>query len=279
MWAGWIFSSDKYIKVPLAYEIVDNELNKVGDQRIFHLPYFIGANINYSWKYFGEEPSLYLYQRPSISEVTSIDLQDKFYKHLEKYLDSRNFPKILKTMNVGSLILHEDVMVGPYHPFDFAQNKEYLNKWKGIIPFKKIGELQIYNIEGQGVGWIYLGKKIYTEKSEEHIFERILSDDFEPSADLVVFEKDKGIKDKTSPYLPEMFVKKISRSHYVIDIKNSKGSFVLVNANRFNKLWIARNKEDIFDNHFQVNGYANGWLIDKTGDFTLEVVFKIWPWE
>ncbi len=69
--------------------------------------------------------------------------------------------------------------------------------------------------------------------------------------------------------------KKINNSDYVLSIHGSTEPFVLVFNDLFDNQWrlFKQKKEISKDSHFLVNNFANGWLIDGSGDFDLEVKF------
>lgn len=70
--------------------------------------------------------------------------------------------------------------------------------------------------------------------------------------------------------------KKISATNYIVDIKNPTRDFVLIFKETYSDGWIARTAKTVF-NHIKVFDYANGWKITKTGNFQIEVTFKVWP--
>lgn len=69
---------------------------------------------------------------------------------------------------------------------------------------------------------------------------------------------------------------KINPAHYLIKVKkNSTKEELLVFSELFDSKWKIYGKDKEFENnHFLVNGYANGWVIDKSGDYYLELKFS-----
>lgn len=73
---------------------------------------------------------------------------------------------------------------------------------------------------------------------------------------------------------PKVSFNKLSPSKYKVVIKNAKSSFILSFSERFSPLWEATiNNENISD-HFMINGYGNGWYIDKKGDYNIMLYFN-----
>lgn len=75
---------------------------------------------------------------------------------------------------------------------------------------------------------------------------------------------------------PEVGFKMVDLTHYKVDIKGAKKPFLLVFSELYNAGWqINLDNKNVEDkNHFLVNGYANSWWIDKTGDFKLDIIYK-----
>lgn len=91
--------------------------------------------------------------------------------------------------------------------------------------------------------------------------------------DLVLI---KSLRKTAESVMPQVDYAKNSLTHYIIRIRNSKSPFVLVFSSTFNPGW-----EIIFPdgtrakNHFLINSYANGWLIDKLGDYDLVLNYSL----
>lgn len=72
---------------------------------------------------------------------------------------------------------------------------------------------------------------------------------------------------------PEISVRQKNQTKYEVNVKNSKESFLLVMNNEHNSNWEISG-EHLKSEHIRVNGFANGWLIDKPGDYVLEVSYR-----
>jgi hypothetical protein len=108
-----------------------------------------------------------------------------------------------------------------------------------------------------------------------------------------------------SQQLPEIHFKKINPTRYIVDVKDAKGPFTLVFSESFHEGWKAYIRQDQSSklkaqierswsalwsawkdkgrievkDHFVVNGYANGWIVDQSaiGDrqsFEMVLEFK-----
>ncbi len=94
----------------------------------------------------------------------------------------------------------------------------------------------------------------------------LLTDKLEPRTFLVT-SKAKSMLTINS--LPAVTFKKINPTQYAIHIGQSEKSFILVFNERFNKFWKLLDIPSVNDSHFQINGFANGWIFDKSDGYNL----------
>lgn len=76
---------------------------------------------------------------------------------------------------------------------------------------------------------------------------------------------------------PVVSFEKTNPTNYNVRISNATKKFILVLNEGFDNGWRAKiNNDDVSNsNHFLVNGFANGWIIDKKGNF--DVSIEYWP--
>ena len=53
----------------------------------------------------------------------------------------------------------------------------------------------------------------------------------------------------------------------------------MVLNNTFDKLWRVKIDDQIINKHFIVNEFANGWVVERKGDYKIDVRLKVWPWD
>lgn len=84
-------------------------------------------------------------------------------------------------------------------------------------------------------------------------------------------------KSKVSPTfstLPKISYIKNNPTSYSVKISVAKKPFVLVLSQLYNPNWVAKYQDgSIAKSHLMVNGYANGWVIDRVGDQSLTLEF------
>ncbi len=74
---------------------------------------------------------------------------------------------------------------------------------------------------------------------------------------------------------PKISYKEISPVNYIISVYNSASNFTLLFKQNYNIGWVLSFKNGTkITNHFIADEYANAWMINKTGNFTLNLYFE-----
>lgn len=241
MWTGDLYKTAR-VKVPDYYKQANDFLNQdKSSGRILMLPIIPGDGVRYSWGYQGIEPSEFLFDKPAISKVLRTKYaDDKYWQLYESFINNKDYERILNEMNVKYLILHDDLISEVSGASSSAQVRKTLEKNKNITLVNKYGQLEVYKYNGN-------------EKGE-----------------LFAVEGEKpGVISYTEA----------NNRHYIVNIKNVKKPYSLIFKETFNDLWQARVNGEAVRDHFLVYDYANGWKMDKEGDYTIDIVFKVWPWD
>lgn len=121
IWTGRIFAGrlDKKvgIPIPLYYQDLREFLNKNSkDFRIFMTPVWGGDVPSYLWKdtiYFGLDPSLYLLNQPTISNVFHVPYFYDFILNIRRYMERINLAPSLALLRTKYLVDREDATVIP----------------------------------------------------------------------------------------------------------------------------------------------------------------------
>jgi len=149
----------------------------------------------------------------------------------------------------------------------------YFNPDNVFLPeLKKNGDGVIFNFSGKQNDFgasVYLCSSILTDPSS--VFKEIeFREVFEPK----IYNKESLILKQITP--PEISFKKINPTKYLVSVKNAKGPYTLEFLEGFSPLWklnFVNSSDEVSDNHFILNGYANGWYIEKSGNYSLEINF------
>lgn len=87
---------------------------------------------------------------------------------------------------------------------------------------------------------------------------------------FLIMEKDK-FSDISSP---EVSFRKLNNSEYDVTIKNANSKYALILSELYDPAWVITSQDGVVTaSHFLANGYANGWIIDKKGDYKIKVKF------
>jgi hypothetical protein len=177
------------------------------------------------------------------------------------------------------------------NPIILNQIKNNLNHYPYVYLEKSFGELDLYKVnETIFLQQIYASQNpILVNGSVENIVNATAPGNFVyfSSDQLDLFQtqfierynntiivNDKIVPTFLSDDSPIINFQQINPTEYAVHI-NSSDPFFLVFSQSFNNGWVAAiNGQQIPDQyHFTANGYANGWYINKTGTYTINLEF------
>lgn len=157
-------------------------------------------------------------------------------------------------------------------------HKNIIRNWRGVKYDRNIGELDIYTIDKSNVlPSFYTVNKIECLDTSEEGLKYVLGMDLGKSVYL------SGLScvdyKLSASNLPDFTYKEVNPEKYTLSVKNSTGSYILVFNEIYGENWILRINDRVENGHFVANGLVNAWKIDQKGDYTIDVVFKVWPWD
>lgn len=276
VWNGDIFPPKHRLTIPSYYFETNNFVKSGSQGRIFHIPFTTEIEkISYNWGYIGEDPSENLFDLETLTEA-GVPLFNNIYKLMPTYLAEHKFPKVLGLIGAEFVILHKDMT---YPKVDLETITKIIDRWEGVNKEKEFGELIVYSVNKDLVK-----QRIYTvtswtrvENLEEGL-KKVISEEIDTETHVFTLDN-LTINKNLSSNSPTIDFEKKSNAQYLVKITNATSPFILVFNNTFDKLWQATIYGEPITDHFIVNGFANGWLIDKKGTFELEISLKIWPWD
>jgi hypothetical protein len=83
-----------------------------------------------------------------------------------------------------------------------------------------------------------------------------------------------GATKKVINKLPNISFSKINPTEYSFSVVDAKAPFVLEFVEGFSPFWELYIEDDKLKDHTIINGYSNGWLIDKQGSYSGKIIFK-----
>lgn len=258
MWSGGVFTKGELVKVPLYYSEANDLLNQRPDLRLFQIPMTRYYGERYDWGYYGQDPSENLFDRSSLSNTLTLSLYEMFYKDLPQLSKDKQFPKLLGFLGTGDIVVHHDAI---NKTADNLVDVGTINNWDGITKSKEFGKLTIYQLNPE-----IIRSRFYIIPVDQ--------------PDIKSFT---GRIFPSSSVLEDNFInvsyKKNSSTHFNVSIQNQQKPFILVMNDTFDRSWNAQIDSQIIPNHFKAYGLVNGWLIKKAGNITVEIKFKVWPWD
>lgn len=255
MWTGKFAVKpyvNPWIEVPSYYKLADNWLmEQDGDFQILQLPLTSGDGIRYTWNnpFQGIEPSHYFFQKPSIR--TGYYFINSYYAPIaEQFVNLREGEKI-KYATSDIEVLDENKII---------EGLSLLNIRYIILHNDVDYKFSLSPSPDQNREYLKKQDKIKFVKKfgELEIYE------IETSKNLnVVYSPDAEIE--TSKKNPTL---------YKIYVKNAEGEINLYFLQTFNPGWELSLDNQVITKHEKVFSYANGWKINKLGNYTLTLSYK-----
>ncbi len=276
MWNGDIFPPKYRLNVPAYYAEANEYLKSVSSNRIFNIPFTMEIEyIRYKWGYVGVDPSENLLEFQIVSKM-KVPIMKNYYELIPKFKDNKNLPRILGLLGVDHIILSKD-LVYPDPTLNHLQTIETLATASGVMKKREIGELTIYKLDKDLVKPIIYTTQLVKVNSLEDGFNKVLNDEIDTKISGFGYEDfSNTVSDNI---IPKISYIKFANDHYKVSVQDAVKSFYLIFNNTYDNLWQAKIGKDIIQKHFIVNGFANGWLIDKRGSYDIDISFKVWPWQ
>lgn len=276
IWNGDIFPPKHRLNVPAYYLQANEYLKTVSSNRIFLIPFTTAIEkIRYKWGYEGEDPAENLFEFQIVSKA-KLPVFKNYYELIPQYLENKDFPKVLALLGVDRIILRKDIVYPDPIPTSL-QSVETLDSVTGVTKEREIGELIIYKIDKDLVKPVVYVTQLTTVKSLKDGLDKVISGEIDIKK--VGFSYDNSSPNSPEGDSPRISYTKLANDRYNIKIENATESFYLILNNTYDKLWQAKIAGDIIEKHFIVNGFANGWSVDKKGTYDIDIFFKVWPWD
>lgn len=231
-----------HVKVPEYYKKANDWIISQNEEfRMYPYPYleqYFGNAYEWGYGYIGSNPSEFLFSKPLVCRTEEI-LPQIIFKSLED--KNYNAGELLGMIGVKYLIFFKDFS-WRYHSKYFRYSPDYymnlLKERKDLRLVKTFGKLEFYEIDKK-----YLKPYIYALRTD--------------------LNKEKILNLKFT---------KINPVKYIVDV-NSEKQFYLIFNELYHKKWKAYIDGVEIKNHFLINSYANGYCIDKTGEFRIEIKY------
>ena len=286
-WSSETMNNLAGISVPDSYVEADSFIKSRGrpDVRIFQLPFLRGQLTYYKWNYVGEGPAEFLFDNASISKTLTNKTIDEMYLKLGDpnfFRHNSNFTNILAVMNTGYIVLSDDVIITPYYQETSSETREHIKRWKGVNFAAKFSDLEVYEINANKIpGRLYVSTNLIPADNLDAAFRQMTTSSFDPQREVVLIKsQNENVNLRYTTYaLPNYKIETFGPNKFRMQVVESNKTYILVLANNFDQAWEARVNNQLLSNRIIVNGYANGWIVDKQGSYVIDVVYRVWPWD
>ena len=149
-------------------------------------------------------------------------------------------------------------------------NKASINKNGTILNYidLAIGRLKDYNVT-------------YTVNITNMYFAKFISPEFN-GYEVMSLNSHKEIiignlkyQENESKAPPEIVFKEMNPTDYKIIVSNASAPFALLFKQNYNSGWqLSYNGSNIIKTHFEGDEYANAWIVNKTGNYTLSLIYE-----
>jgi hypothetical protein len=280
IWTGKMFENTSHVSAPTYYETADKYIKENSSQgdRIYHLPWLAADGILTDWNYKGEEPSAFLFDNSSISRNLYGSIFGNIYDLIGRpeIEINKNYPKLLSLLGIKYIILHNDYLKTQDYLETADDIRAHMSTWRDIKHISNVGKLEIYKLDdtiSSAVDRIYFGTELVRAKDLKEGIDYILKTNFEIGKNILFVENQNSYMEWISEKreVPNHIVERLSSTEYKININNAKTSYILVLQNIFSPNWQIDGVNDTY--HFIADGYANGWIIDKKGDYIVNIKY------
>lgn len=280
---------DIRVVVPPSFQSANLAIPK-GDHIILSIPVMGGASGFYKWQfgYKGVEGGEYLFNYPVITkfyDATAFSSQvligiSNGYLH--------NLIGVAQLFSADIVAYRKDTDVSSFgYNLDALERFQKMISDYSLVKFFDSEQLSLWALpQEKTLPVIYTPVLVRLGQSAKDLINLLEDNKFDPKSEVFICTD----KSKCKPYLtsqdisqirieviPEKIeIKKISPVNYETNVFNSKGKFILVFNNNYHQGWTALIDGKLLDSskHIVANGYANGFLIDKVGNFNISLRFS-----
>jgi len=191
---------------------------------------------------------------------------------LEVYAQTEGVPKFLGMLGIRHLILEKNIILGSA----YNVNELKLNESKYFVPARKWDEITLIN-NTQAVEKLYAADDILSYETLDDMYK--ITEDLEWNilrhSVFVNSTSINKITDKTLEGPADFMWKELSPTSYEVHL-TSKGPFILVFLESYDPHWKVCVDSNLLPeaSHLKVNAFANGWLIENTGNLTITLEYE-----
>lgn len=248
---------------------------KEGNERILMVPQIAWESTAYNWNYGNLFPPLYTLLEKNPILFLPYDRQGPGTELLKAAKlsfynpDSTPSANYLAFLNTRYLVNQKDFSYFYFRAPENGENVEKLvNSQKEFSKVESFGNWDIYETE-KFLPKIYASGKILKLNS---LFE---AGGLELSLNPAFILRNEGNLDLEEEFesKTQIIYKQITPTFYRVSVKTSK-PFYLIFSESFDKNWVLDFSQEQKYKHFLVNSFANGYLVNKTGEYEIGLKYQ-----
>ncbi len=238
--------------------------------------HFIASSKNHVNAYWGDLPqgNYNIFDKNVNSENKFIISIKSIYNRYSNF-DLSNVEYFYAYINSSDPInINSDIDI-VYNFLDKGIDKKVDN----IVYVQKFGDLDLYELNTE-----YVTPKIFTSSSIRKVndFDEILRNldtNFLPITALSYVTMDQDVSVNLSGIeslkldQPLLTYTKVDPTFYKIKIRNANRHFLIIFNETYHPEWKLFINSDEVGKHFKINGYSNAFLVDKNGDYEMELKY------
>lgn len=240
---GDVFPAYRSVTFPVAYTQINQLLNSDPvSGRLLLLPLDTGESVRYQWGFWTVDTSEFIFDRPSVSHPVYFvqPSRDKLQELYTAFTNRGDYASLLDQMGIKYLLVRRDIDSVWAEASPSAQVISTLAANPRMNLLRSVGDLDLYTYTSPAAA-----QEIVTAGS--------------PS--------------------PQIQVHQFGRLHYRVRITHADSPFELIFKSTYNPNWQASINGTLVTTHTTAYGYANAWHINRSGDFSVDIYFAVWPWD
>lgn len=284
---GEVVEGQVGISVPAYYDELNSWLkDQVHDHRVFWFPMVDFPYVKHTWGYKGSDIRPHLISVPQVRGIRRATVLAPLYTHTSE-LTKRGttisyIGRIIGLLSAKYILVDRSVDWAYYDLDPPEYCVRVLGAQDGTDLVGEVGEVLIFRNEWASPLVFAAERAFYVDGGVESIDSIVSSPEFGSNVAIFISEQlspGERVTAQTTVGLvgsseaPEVSFVKVNPTRYEVSVRTS-APFVLVCGEDFDRGWKAHVDGREASQHLMVNGYANGWLLETTGEYKVTIEYE-----
>lgn len=284
---GEVVEGQVGISVPAYYDELNSWLDQVhDDHRVFWFPTVEFPYVKHTWGYEGSDIRPHLISVPQVRGIRRATVLVPLYKHISELTKKGTtisyIGRIIGLLSAKYILVDGSVDWAYYNLDPPEYCEKVLGAQEGTDLVGEIGEILIFRNEWASPLVFAADGAFYVDGGVESIDSIVSSPEFESNVAIFLSDQlspEERVTAQTivglvnSSEAPEISFEKVNPTRYEVSVSAS-APFLLVCGEDFDRGWKAYVDGREAGQHLMVNGYANGWLLETTGEYEVTIEYE-----